>query len=527
MKNLNTVLSFSLLLAAATSALAQPQMENSGFETWENLTTNTREPNEWNSIKTGGGNASTPNGFVVDRSTTVRPGTSGLYSAMLETKNFLIFIINVTVNGVVTNGRVEAPTTNAADGYIRTKPDDQNFYTTITDRPDSIVVWVNYQPSGNDNGSFEVILHDVVGTGLNAGQMGSLPESGNSQGNNTPQVIGHAGQNFAASTSGWTRVAVPFTYNDSRTPQYILMTATSSGQGTAVVGSKMYIDDIALIYHIVGTPSAYSAYVNATNGYPLIVDFSTNGTPVASTDFYVELSDANGSFASPTVIGALNTAAAQGTINCVVPAGTVAGTGYMIRVNNASPYYRAIAEPFEVINPTAAIMPPAQQNLAINQAGTQLDLDATLAYQGVEWLWSTTPGGPYQSFNPAEVGMSYIPQFAAAGTYYVVSNVNYGPWDLNTNEVVIVVSDVTSVDDAPVADIRTVVGNGSVRIDLTSMAKGNATYRITAADGRTVSQGSLHAGMWNELATPQAAGLYTIDIATAQGTSVARFSVVD
>jgi hypothetical protein len=515
------------LMLTGVAAMAQPQLENTGFENWENLTSNTREPNEWNSIKTGGGNASTPNGFVVDRSTTVRPGTAGLYSALVETKNFLVVVVNVTVNGVVTNGRVEAPTFQAADGYIRTKTDDQNFYTSITDRPDSIVVWVNYQPSGNDQGSFEVILHDVVDNGLNAGQMGSLPESGNSQGNNTPQTIGHAGQNFTASTNGWTRVALPFTYNDSRTPQYILFTATSSGQGTAVVGSKMYIDDIALIYHIVGTPSAYSAYVNATNSYPLTVDFSTNGTPVASTDFVVEMSDANGSFANPTVIGTLNTSAAQGTINCVVPAGTPAGTGYLIRVTNASPYYRSIPETFEVINPTAAILPPAQQNLAINEAGTQLDLDATLAYLGVEWLWSTTPGGPYQSFNPAEVGMSYIPQFAAAGTYYVISNVNYGPWNLNTNEVVIVVSDVTSVNEAPVADIRTVVGNGSVRIDLTSKAKCSATYSITGSDGRMVSHGSLAAGMWNEVAAPQTAGLYTLQLTTELGTSVARFSVVD
>jgi hypothetical protein len=186
------------LMLTGVAAMAQPQLENTGFENWENLTSNTREPNEWNSIKTGGGNASTPNGFVVDRSTTVRPGTAGLYSALVETKNFLVVVVNVTVNGVVTNGRVEAPTFQAADGYIRTKTDDQNFYTSITDRPDSIVVWVNYQPSGNDQGSFEVILHDVVDNGLNAGQMGSLPESGNSQGNNTPQTIGHAGQNFTA-----------------------------------------------------------------------------------------------------------------------------------------------------------------------------------------------------------------------------------------------------------------------------------------------------------------------------------------
>jgi hypothetical protein len=33
--------------------------------------------------------------------------------------------------------------------------------------------------------------------------------------------------------------------------------------------------------------------------------------------------------------------------------------------------------------------------------------------------------------------------------------------------------------------------------------------------------------MWNEVAAPQTAGLYTLQLTTELGTSVARFSVVD
>jgi hypothetical protein len=343
-KSLFTV--FALFFAGAV--VAQPQLENPGFEDWENLGTNNREPLQWNSIRTGGGNASTPNIFVVDRSTEVRPGTAGEYSCMLETKNTTIVFVGVTVNGVVTNGRVEAPTTNPADGYIRSKVDDSEFFTALSDRPDSLVVWVNYQPSGNDNGSFECILHDIQGTGLTAGNMGALPEAGNSQGNNTAQTIAKAGAEFPSNTNGWVRVSVPFDYVDERNPQFILITATPSGQGTAVNGSKMWVDDIALIYNITPELSDVVAPVTATEGFPLTVSFSTPGNPIGATDFVAELSDASGSFANPVVIGTLNTTDNTGTINAEVPANTPAGAGYKIRVTNASEYYASLETGIEV-----------------------------------------------------------------------------------------------------------------------------------------------------------------------------------
>lgn len=504
----------AVLTLVAAVAMAQPQMENQGFENWENLTTNNREPLEWNSIKTGGGNASTPNGFVVDRSTTVRPGSTGTYSAMLETKNFFVVITNVTVNGVITNGRVEAPTFSAADGYIRSKVDDQNFYTSFNQRPDSIVVWANYQPSGNDQGSFEVILHDIQGTGLTSGTMGTLPESGSQQGNNTPQVIARASHNFSASTGGWVRIAVPFVYVDARTPQYILMTATSSGQSGAVVGSKLYLDDIELIYHIAPTPSAYTAYVTASNGYPLNVNFTTNGTPLASTTFTAQLSDASGSFANPTVIGSVTTSANNGTINCTIPAGTVAGTGYLVRVVNASPYYRSLTEGIEVINPTVSIAPATTQNLTMNEAGNPIDIDATLAYLGMEWLFATSPGGPYASFVPAETGMNYTPMFANAGTYYVVAQVNYGPFSLTSNEVMVVVSPTIGINGHSGVELMT-YANDQLVIDLTS-TKGNALLNITSLDGRLIQSLSLRSGEVTKVSMAQK-GLFVAQLRYGNG----------
>jgi hypothetical protein len=62
-----------------------------------------------------------------------------------------------------------------------------------------------------------------------------------------------------------------------------------------------------------------------------MVNFTTTGT--FSGYYTAELSDANGSFASPVIIGA----GSVSPISAVIPASTPSGTGYRIRVANTNP----------------------------------------------------------------------------------------------------------------------------------------------------------------------------------------------
>jgi hypothetical protein len=73
-----------------------------------------------------------------------------------------------------------------------------------------------------------------------------------------------------------------------------------------------------------------------------IVDFSTTGNFAAGNIFTVQLSNSNGVFINPTTIGSLGGAAAEGidpfgTIDVTIPAGTVQGNLYRIRVVSSSP----------------------------------------------------------------------------------------------------------------------------------------------------------------------------------------------
>ncbi len=69
------------------------------------------------------------------------------------------------------------------------------------------------------------------------------------------------------------------------------------------------------------------------------VDFNATGfAPNVGNDYVVELSNASGSFASPTVIGISNSnTATNGNINVIIPSGTAAGSGYRVRVNSTNP----------------------------------------------------------------------------------------------------------------------------------------------------------------------------------------------
>ncbi|MGB1318659.1 MAG: T9SS type A sorting domain-containing protein, partial [Flavobacteriales bacterium] len=340
-----------------------------------------REPVQWNSIKTGGGFASNPNFFVVDKSTDIANGVGGTYSTKIETKEY---IFNIKVNGVLTNGRVEAPALSAASGYNRTKPDDSDFSTEFVDFPDTLVVWVKYAPQGGDNGRFQCILHSIVGDGLSAGTMGSLPETGDNQGDNTGQTIANAETNLTSTNGEWQRVSVPFTYANANAPEYILFTASSSAvPGGGADGSVMYVDNIALIYNVTPVLGSATVDVSAVNSAALNVDYSTGGTPVAATDFVVELSDENGSFAAPVVIGTETaTTATSGSIACTVPAGTMAGTGYMVRVTNASEYYAPIEVPLTVTNLTVGIAGVSNNNIRVYAANGNVSIDLTAS--GVE-----------------------------------------------------------------------------------------------------------------------------------------------
>ncbi len=242
---------YSLFFICASSTLSvfaqTPALPNGGFEAWEGSGTS-MEPVSYNSNKTGTGYATSGPQTLFQDNTTMHSGT---YCARMETVSFII----ATVNGSLTSGIVNAPSTNKLQGYLGTI---QN--TTTTDirrisfdgRPDSLVGWYKYVQSTSTSGTGGANEQGKVRAILHVGQYydPETPVSSNHP-DSTVNKIGDA--TFLtpmANVSAWTRFSVPFNYVDGRTPQYIMLNCTSSNnQNTSVAGSKMWLDDVEVIYN--------------------------------------------------------------------------------------------------------------------------------------------------------------------------------------------------------------------------------------------------------------------------------------
>ncbi|MEC9186998.1 MAG: PCMD domain-containing protein [Bacteroidota bacterium] len=239
MKSLHII--FALLIINGT--LSQ-QLENSGFEQWENVGTGEEEPLSWSSTKTS--DNSSLNGLapqVISRSTDAHTGT---YAAKLVNKN--VPFVNIVANGILTNGIIHT-TTNPQDSYVYSDVNSSDHSQPFTSFPDSIVGWYKYAPQGNDVGNIQVLLH---------GSYGQLPVDASTS------IIALAEFDFSAN-SNWTRFSTPFIYYPTiNNPAYILCNISAGDSTQAVANSELKIDDLELIYNTTKIPDESTNSINVT-----------------------------------------------------------------------------------------------------------------------------------------------------------------------------------------------------------------------------------------------------------------------
>jgi hypothetical protein len=149
---------------------------------------------------------------------------------------------------VVTTGVVDAPSFTKSDGYIGTvnfSSSSDIRRTPFIGRPDSIVGWYQYSSGGTgEQGKMRAILH----TGDYYDPETPITNHPDPTANKIADAL------FLGSTSNvttWTRFAIPFAYVSANNPAYIMISVTpSANQNTTITGSKMWIDDIAVVYNL-------------------------------------------------------------------------------------------------------------------------------------------------------------------------------------------------------------------------------------------------------------------------------------
>lgn len=225
-------LSFLLLfLIIIFKSYSQTVMPNGSFESWQNVGSSNEEPTNWNSNKTGGGNS------TLGPQTCFRESNNphlGSYCLKLDNASFF----GTPSIAVATTGKIQAPTTNPLNNYDQTLVADPNFNSSFTGRPDSLVGWYRFTKGGSDAPKIHAILHD------------NFDVTNPDQGGSASHIIGEAIFNGASiSISSWTRFSVPFTYSNTNSPNYILITAmAASTQGASNANTTFWIDDLELKY---------------------------------------------------------------------------------------------------------------------------------------------------------------------------------------------------------------------------------------------------------------------------------------
>jgi hypothetical protein len=223
------VLYFIILFLSIPLIFKGQQLENPGFENWENAGTVKDEPVDWSTIKTAddpGIGAVAPVTF--DRSDDAH---SGLYSLKL----YNVKVFGLVATGAITNGRFHADF-NLDLSYSFTQPDDPRWHTPFTWHPDSLTGWFKFHPNEDDRAQVKVILHvDEC----------KLPENGT-----MPNWVGMAVYvtEPGVTYDTWTRFSVPFDYYNDNIPEYELTVLNSGDSTTAVDSSYLLIDDLHLVY---------------------------------------------------------------------------------------------------------------------------------------------------------------------------------------------------------------------------------------------------------------------------------------
>lgn len=484
---------FALIAGATLGLYGQTQLDNSGFETWENVSAPEEEPTNWSSLKTADALAWAAPVVCAQAGS----AHSGSYCVHLTN----VSSWGVVANGLLTNGRVHADF-DPELGYVFTEPTDAQWYQTFSDRPDSLVGWFKYAPQGSDKGKVEILLHDNTAQGI-------LPETGS-----ITHWVAKARYDIATTTSTWTRFSVPFNYFNGNTPDYILAVCSSGDSTVAVDGSELWLDDLELIYN----PNVVSIDPPTTQN----IDIGVNGTTLTVTE-------------TPN---AGSIAVTGGTLTREWLWSTTSGSGYAsfspaetgmaYTPNFASPgiYYVVCETDFGtetvlsnevtivVTDPatnSVTITPATDQTILLNDDGTLLTANESPSpASSREWLWSTTSGSGYTSFSPAETGTTYTPNFSALGTYYIVCQSDFSGDVQISNEVVIYVPSAAGINDE---DIQFSITSTQNQIEINLSYLENAGLVLYSLDGQKVWEADIN-NEYSQFQPGLVTGIYVYRIVT-------------
>lgn len=177
-------------------------------------------------------------------------------------------------------------------------------------------------------------------------------------------------------------------------------------------GISFLEDTMAYITH----PYNDTAYCQ---GQQIAIPYFTSLQFNNGNTFSIQMSDASGSFSSPTTIGT-HADTVGDTIMCTIPLNTPAGTGYKFRITSTSPVRTPYINDFDSIEIKATVAGFSASSNTPVCAGDTLHLTGTSTSTGISWFWAGV--GSFSS--TAEDTFIVNPTTAMSGDYILTATLN-------------------------------------------------------------------------------------------------------
>lgn len=216
-------LTFATVALTATLFAQNPPIQNGGFETWTG-----KAPDSWATVESAANDAGL--GSVLGSTTfTTKETATGEFTEGVQAAS----IQNAEVNIPMAGARVIPG--SLVYGKIKVDIATQSFNpvgTIFNGLPDSVKFDYKYDPQGTDSATFFLSLSAA------GAQLGGITK------------------NYSA-VSSWQNETIAIDYDPAsagQTPDTLLISFLAGGF-TSTIGSKLWVDDVRLVYNTPSTPS--------------------------------------------------------------------------------------------------------------------------------------------------------------------------------------------------------------------------------------------------------------------------------
>ncbi|RYD56807.1 MAG: T9SS type A sorting domain-containing protein [Sphingobacteriales bacterium] len=246
----------------------------------------------------------------------------------------------------------------------------------------------------------------------------------------TPQLTFTSAGKIMDKTS-WTRISELYVADsnyDNIVIGNFLPNATTPSQPFALYGSTTYYYVDSIVIKLAPRIQILQTDTLVCGGDSISVSYAIeSGAPFTSSSvFSLELSNATGSFAAPTVIASIAGTSTSGSMKGFVPFNTPAGNGYRVRIRVSNPFDESVASSKNIrvktISVTASSNSPACQHSTLSLTASSV-AGATYTWAGPASFSSTLQNPSIASVQPVNAG-AYTVRASSGGCTSAPQTVN-------------------------------------------------------------------------------------------------------